>query len=1619
MKKLLALTLALLMVAALLPAVQPHTASAETSGQCGETLYWEFDESTGTLTITGSGDMDSYNSETVPWVSYRAQITAAVLPDGLTSICDYAFYQCTNLSEIAIPDSVTCIGGSAFRSCTKLTEVTIPDNVTSIGYAAFNYCTGLQSVTIGNSVTSIGNSAFNSCTGLTSLTMPCSLTTYYQDEYQRFYAIISGCTSLNYVHLTVGTGEMPDYYFTYYGSGTNYYAWQYTPWYIARNNTLTIVLDDGIQNIGSSTFAGCTGLQEITIPDSVTSIGNYAFQNCTGLTDITIPDGVTSIGEYAFSGCTGLSEITIPGSVISIHDSAFKNCTKLASVMIGSGVTSIGSSMFYGCTSLSEITIPDSVKSIEYGAFAGCTGLTSVTISNSVTSIGVAAFSYCTGLSEISIPDSVTNIENLAFNNCIGLTSLTMPCSLIPCHQDGINQNGMFSSAFSGCTSIENIRLTAGTGEMPDYTATYYSGRVYYAWQYTPWYISESDNLTITLDDGIRCIGAKAFLSCSGLTEITIPDSVNEIKSSSFDHCSNLISVDLGEGLNTIGDYAFAFCTGLPSIVIPDSVQIVGSCAFRDSNLYSITLGKQVKNIDDFAFYNCSELKDVYYHGTERMRNSISIQGSNTNLTNAVWHYVLLNSIGMKTLPYKLNYLEGKDTLDVTGGKIATYYDYDIVEEEDLTADMVSGFDNTVVGPQTLTVMFEGQTTTFDIEIVAKSLDHIAVTTLPDTLSYLEAKDELDLTGGRLTLYYDNDTNEEIDLAADMVSGFDNTVTGTQTLTISYEGKTTTFDVEILPKSVSSIEMTALPEKTEYLQRKDQFDVTGGRVMVYYNNDTSEEIDLTADMVSGFDNSVPGTQTLTVSYGGKQTTFDVEITPHELIAIEITRLPDKTDYRENTDKLDLSGAVLTLYYNSDWSEGISLTADMVSGFDNTVVGTQTLTVTFEGYTTTFDVTVSHIPGETVIENEVEPTCTTDGGYDEVVYCDICGEELSREHITIPATGHIPGEPVIENETEPTYTTPGHYDEVVYCTVCHAELSRETVYGSQVLCNGVIEWNSEDVQFKGSTAYVIANGNAQTPRFTVKNRTDGSTVDPTDYDYEYRENTRAGTGYVFVTFKGDYSGTCRGSFKIYLPATTSTTVANVSNGIKLTWTPVDGAAGYVIYRRAWSTTTNGWTAFARWDNTTETTYIDGHDDAHKVYAGTRYQYGVKAYFARRTDPVTGAAIGGNVNNDSGNFNLGEVGPLKTTVRITTRTMSSVTGGLNQVTAKWEGSSLFTGYQIQYATDSSFSNVLETITISNAKTTQRVVKNLTSSSFSGTRYYVRVRSYHVFNGMTYYGGWSTAKSAIAKPKYRAIIFGETNYSAIGASSLPGCTNDAYAMSGMLQRINEPFCVSGVTNARYQRIMNEIDDMSTGTTADCVSVFYFSGHGLSSSSASNNGALVTVDGYYITFSELATKLSKVNGRVIVILDSCHSGASIGKSQNAEDVLDAFNAEAIEAFSGYDLETGKKMLTPNSGELKKSKFVVITAASGDQSSYDGKYDGSGYRQGAFTAALIKGMGCRYPYGLYGGSMPADKNSDDRITLKELFSYTYNKAYEWTRGSGSPQRAQYYGSDAEVLFSR
>ena len=143
------------------------SANAEESGTCGPDLRWHLTDN-GVLTISGKGEMNDYSFDNrSPWS--KSDIKQIIIGDGVTTIGEFAFYDCSALTSVTIPNSVTEIGEGAFDNCSSLTSVTIPNSVTTIGMQAFSNCSALTSVTIPNSVKNIGIIAFANCTSITQI----------------------------------------------------------------------------------------------------------------------------------------------------------------------------------------------------------------------------------------------------------------------------------------------------------------------------------------------------------------------------------------------------------------------------------------------------------------------------------------------------------------------------------------------------------------------------------------------------------------------------------------------------------------------------------------------------------------------------------------------------------------------------------------------------------------------------------------------------------------------------------------------------------------------------------------------------------------------------------------------------------------------------------------------------------------------------------------------------------------------------------------------------------------------------------------------------------------------------------------------------------------------------------------------------------------------------------------------------------------------------------------------------------------------------------------------------------------------------------------------------------
>lgn len=247
------------------------------SGTCGSNLTWELKN--GMLTISGTGSMED-STTYAPWHSYRSSIQAVIISDGVTSIKNTAFYDCSNLVSVTIPNSVESIGVWAFAQSSSLTAIAIPNSVTSIGYMAFDGCANLVSVTIPDSLASIANGTFYGCSSLASIIIPKSVT------------------------------SIDGFAFTLCSSLTS------------------ITIPGSVESIGDCAFEGCSGLVEIiSLNPTPPALGVYVFQDVnTASCALKVPAGSKSSYQAANQWCdflTIVEDATLSLSSLSGEEASF------------------------------------------------------------------------------------------------------------------------------------------------------------------------------------------------------------------------------------------------------------------------------------------------------------------------------------------------------------------------------------------------------------------------------------------------------------------------------------------------------------------------------------------------------------------------------------------------------------------------------------------------------------------------------------------------------------------------------------------------------------------------------------------------------------------------------------------------------------------------------------------------------------------------------------------------------------------------------------------------------------------------------------------------------------------------------------------------------------------------------------------------------------------------------------------------------------------------------------------------------------------------------------------------------------------------------------------------
>ncbi len=509
-------------------------------------------------------------------------VTNLVIPEGVTSIGAYAFYNCDSLTSITIPDSITSIGEDAFYWCGSLKCVAYAGNETqksniSIGssndsltratwfynatgifeqdgidyvlydtYAmVFDADTSISGDVViseevqGVPVTSIGAEAFEDCDNLISITLPDSITSIgaYAFRY---------CGSLKYVAYAGNETQKNQI-----GIGEYNYDLSDAKWLYNTTHITGIFEQDGIDYVLCDTYAyavafatdtsisGDVVISEEVLGVPVTSIGAEAFEDCDNLISISIPDSITSIGKYAFRYCYSLNEVYI-SDLAAWCAIAFESYSE--------NPLCYAEKMYLNGVPVTDLVIPEGVTSIGAYAFYNCDSLTSITIPDSVTSIGSYAFYGCSGPACIILPDSVTELESNAFS---GVRAVYVPASVLICGELG-------------------------------------ASRIYYAGTDTAWAmlnLSNPQNIkngccnAVMEGEYVHDGNGTLYGYLGAKTDVVIPSVLGGkriTKIDSYAFCNTMVEkVTVPEGVLSVGDYAFGTRT-LKALRLPASLTSIG-----------------------------------------------------------------------------------------------------------------------------------------------------------------------------------------------------------------------------------------------------------------------------------------------------------------------------------------------------------------------------------------------------------------------------------------------------------------------------------------------------------------------------------------------------------------------------------------------------------------------------------------------------------------------------------------------------------------------------------------------------------------------------------------------------------------------------------------------------------------------------------------------------------------------------------------------------------------------------------------------------------------------------------------------------------------------------------
>ena len=627
------------------------------------------------------------------------QLIDITIPGSVKTIGFAAFAGCVQLTKVVIPEGVETIDIVAFQECCSLTTVTLPVSLTLINSAAFCdtvindvYYAGTaeqwSAVTIAEMNEPLTGAVIHFGDGSTqestrpSWTLVDGVLTIAGTGDMEDYATAPWYDQRGSIHTVIVSEGITSI-------GANAFR--------GLTALTSVTLPEGLTKIGMYAFSGCTKLITIDLPESLVTIGMAAFSSCSSLGMIDIPANVTTIGDAAFSECGALAEVFLPAGIQSIGDFAFQDCLithvyyngsdlDWCSVTIGTGnealteaeidfaqvtgsasgvcgddltwimtdgiLTISGTGDMYDyegrspwaetARTIRAVTVENGVTSIGDFAFASCMSIATVVLPATLETIGTCAFSTCSALTEITIPEGVTSIGDAAFIDCIKLAAVTLPATL---ERIGVCafSDPPLTHIYYGATAQEwaAIEIAEENNALNLATRFYSDGALAGVW---------GSNISWTLKDGVLTITGTGDMKPGTampwniyknlIHTVTIGSGITSIPANAFGMFTTLTKLNLPATLETIGDGAFATCSALTEVVIPEGVKSIGAAVFIDcGSLTTVHLPATLAEVGDFAFRDCP-LTDVYYSGTEKNWQTVSVGSDNEALLGAAFHFL-------------------------------------------------------------------------------------------------------------------------------------------------------------------------------------------------------------------------------------------------------------------------------------------------------------------------------------------------------------------------------------------------------------------------------------------------------------------------------------------------------------------------------------------------------------------------------------------------------------------------------------------------------------------------------------------------------------------------------------------------------------------------------------------------------------------------------------------------------------------------------------------------------------------------------------------------------------------------------------------------------------------